>query len=419
MKEVFYYNLKESFVKIKLLFSANVLDTNKVDAVVGDLKFSRKQIEKHSKRREKRLLLCCIDTLLRFIEEDKKEKICDFASVICDIPDIFLGKRNYYSFREDINAFNEKYGEHTFKDMNKIHPYFSKKAPENAFEFFSPESDESFKAQHPIGYWVLVAFGIIAFVLPLIIYTIYISKFDENQSIGGWFLPAIVGCLVMGVGLFNIVAAFIHQYLGHKLTWACLLGGGAVVGLSMFMTENPQLYDADVSTFYFVSLFMMLLPAIFYARFRQSVEYWLNRSKKISRSRFKKLTKGKKNYWWYETLHKEVNLGAIYFLNKSFTILFVTLFLLTLFTGYIKEMSLILCPMNVILYVLTAFMVLFSRIQDNLDFHRKPFVLLAKSSNGGIDSVIRDIFMVLFVLAMAYANMMFAGDIWGISLPHL
>jgi len=419
MKEVFYYNLKESFVKIKLLFSANVLDTNNVDAVVGDLKFSRKQIEKHSKRREKRLLLCCIDTLLRFIEEDKKEKICDFASVICDIPDIFLGKRNYYSFREDINAFNEKYGEHTFKDMNKIHPYFSKKAPENAFEFFSPESDESFKAQHPIGYWVLVAFGIIAFVLPLIIYTIYISKFDENQSIGGWFLPAIVGCLVMGVGLFNIVAAFIHQYLGHKLTWACLLGGGAVVGLSMFMTENPQLYDADVSTFYFVSLFMMLLSAIFYAWFRLSVENWLNRSKKISRSRFKKLTKGKKNYWWYETLHKEVNLGAIYFLNKSFTILFVTLFLLTLFTGYIKEMSLILCPMNVILYVLTAFMVLFSRIQDNLDFHRKSFVLLAKSSNGGIDSVILDIFMVLFVLAMAYANMMLAGDIWGISLPHL
>ena len=125
MKEVLYYNLKESFVKIKLLFSANVLDTNKVDAVVGDLKFSRKQIEKHSKRREKRLLLCCIDTLLRFIEEDKKEKICDFASVICDIPDIFLGKRNYYSFREDINAFNEKYGEHTFKDMNKINLDFS------------------------------------------------------------------------------------------------------------------------------------------------------------------------------------------------------------------------------------------------------------------------------------------------------
>jgi hypothetical protein len=75
--------------------------------------------------------------------------------------------------------------------------------------------------------------------------------------------------------------------------------------------------------------------------------------------------------------------------------------------------------MNVILYVLTAFMVMFSKIQDNLDFHGKPFVLLAKSSNGGIDSVVFDIFIVLFVLGAAYANMILVGNIWGISLPKL
>lgn len=419
MKEVFYYNLKESFVKIKMLFSVNALDTNKINATVGDLKFSRKQIEKYGKRREKRLLICCIDTLFKFIEEGNKEKICSFADVICDMPDIFLGKRNYYSFRDDIKAFNEKYEERTFNDMNKIYPYFSKRAPKNAFEFFSPESDKDFKAQHPVGYWVLVGFAIFAFVLPLIIYTICTLLLGESQSVSGWFLLGMLACLVMGVGLFNIVAAFIHQYLGHMLTLFCLLGGGAVVGFSIFMTQNPQLYDVDVSMFYFVSLFMMLLPAFFYVWFRLSVGNWLNRSKKISRSRFKKLTNGKRNYWWYEALHKEENLGAIYFLNKSFTIIFVTLFLLTLFTGYIKEMSLILCPMNVILYVLTAFMVMFSKIQDNLDFHGKPFVLLAKSSNGGIDSVVFDIFIVLFVLGAAYANMILVGNIWGISLPKL
>ena len=75
--------------------------------------------------------------------------------------------------------------------------------------------------------------------------------------------------------------------------------------------------------------------------------------------------------------------------------------------------------MNVILYVLTAFMVIFSRIQDNLDFYGKPFVVYAKSYDNGIDSVIFDIFMVLFVFLMAYVNMMLTGNIWGISLPHL
>ena len=133
----------------------------------------------------------------------------------------------------------------------------------------------------------------------------------------------------------------------------------------------------------------------------------------------KLLKKGKKNFWWYETLHKEEDLGLLYYLNKAFTILYVLIFALTLLTGFIKVMSLILCPMNVILYVLTAFMVIFSRIQDNLDFHGKPFVVFAKSYNNGVDSVIFDICMVLFVFAMAYVNMMLTGNIWGISLPHL
>ena len=63
MKEVFYYNLKESFSKIKMLFSVNALDINKINATVGDLKFSRKQIEKYGKRREKRLLILLKDSL--------------------------------------------------------------------------------------------------------------------------------------------------------------------------------------------------------------------------------------------------------------------------------------------------------------------------------------------------------------------
>ena len=65
MKETFYHNLKDNFVKIRFLFSSNCLDYNKIDAVVGDLKFSRKQIEKHGKKRVRKLLLYCIDTLFK------------------------------------------------------------------------------------------------------------------------------------------------------------------------------------------------------------------------------------------------------------------------------------------------------------------------------------------------------------------
>ncbi len=416
MNEAFHQNLKDIFAKISSLFTLNPLDYNKFDAVVEDLKISGKQIAKHGNKMERKLLPYCIDALLKFIEEGDKEKICSFADLCHDIPDIFLGMRNFYSFGKEIKMFNEKYREDCFIDM-KITPYFSKKAPKNFLEYFSPESDEEFRAEHPIGYGVLVFFGILAFLLLLILYLIYLCLFD-NKSAGGWPMLGILGCFVMGVGLFNIVAAFIHQYLGHKLTAICLLGGGAFVALSIFMTCHTELYDEKVSLFYFLSLTFMLLPAFYYVGFRFEVGNWLKKSKRIKNSEFDKLTEGKRNFWWYEALHEKVNMGFLYYLNKAFTIFFALTFVLTLLTGFIKEMSLILCPMHVILHVLTAFMVMFYLIQNNLALYGKPFVLFAKKGRR-IDSVIKDLIMVLFTLALAYVNVMLVGDIWGVEIPHL
>ena len=44
-----------------------------------------------------------------------------------------------------------------------------------------------------------------------------------------------VGTFIVGIGLFNIVAAWIHQYLGHLLTAVCLLGGTALTLFSMYL----------------------------------------------------------------------------------------------------------------------------------------------------------------------------------------
>ena len=302
------------------------------------------------------------------------------------------------------------------KKKNRITPRFTKTAPKDAIRFFDPHSDDEFKAEHPIGYVVFVIAGIIAFLLPLLLYCVYLAVRGDESFLGGWPVLAFFGSFVMGVGLFNVVAAFLHQYLGHKLTAISLLSGGALVGFSIIMTENPHLYDENISSFYFISLLMMLMPAIFYLLFRFSVNEWLKRSKHISRTKIKKLIKEKKNFWWYETLHREVDLGLIYYLNKSFTIVYILLLILTLLTGFIKIMSPILCVMNIILYLLTDFIVIFWRVQDNLDYHKKPIVLFARSSNGGIDSIVLDIAVILFVIMMAYVNVVLVGDIWGIEI---
>ena len=175
-----------------------------------------------------------------------------------------------------------------------------------------------------------------------------------------------------------------------------------------------------VSTFYFFALIMMVLPAIFYFLFRDGIEMWTKRKKRTSKSKFRNSLKGKKNYWWYEALHQEVNLGFIYHLNKAFTILFVLTFALTLLTGLKKEMSLVLCPLHIFVYMLSAVTTVFYRIQNNLDFYGTPFVIFNRSRNGGIDSVIFDVIMVVMISFIpTYVILLMTAEIWGISLPNL
>ena len=71
-------------------------------------------------------------------------------------------------------------------------------------------------------------------MLPQIIYLIYVIAI--NPAPNEWTLMlGYVGTFIVGIGLFNIVAAWIDQYLGHLLTAVCLLGGTALTLFSMYL----------------------------------------------------------------------------------------------------------------------------------------------------------------------------------------
>ena len=400
-----YLNLKENFFKIKHVLSSQPLNTNKLDAALGDLRFSRKQIEKHAKRRTRKILLYAIDTLFEIIKEGNREKIFDFIDLIHNMPEIALKKRTFRSFASEINAFNNKYEEFCFSDINTIHVQISKETIQ--------------KSINKTGISVLLIGGITAFLLPFILSIIYIGKLNNERDFSGFGILAVLAALTVSVGLANIVFSLAFQYHGQKFSIITLSVGGSALAFSFFMIKNPQLYDPAVSIFCFASLIMMGLPAISYFLFRGSVEIWIKRKKRLRKSRYRNLLKGKKNYWWYEALHKEVNLGFIYHLNKIFTALFALTFELTLLLGLIKEMSLLLCIIHVSLYTLSAIMMAFSRIQENLDFHGTPIVIWRKSRNGGVDSIILDAMMVIMSFAPAYAVLVMTADIWGFSLSIL
>lgn len=290
-------------------------------------------------------------------------------------------------------------------------PKFQKDFPKNAIHYFNPASDDEFKKKHPIGYGILVACGIGALVLPLIVLLFVIEIWYPAPS-SGFLVLAIAGCFIIGIGLFNIVAAWIGQYLGHWVTAGCFLLGGAFVSISLVIIYNPDVYalfDELMVTYYFSTMLFIALPPIFYLLFRFAVESWL-RKKNISKSRIKKLKKGKKNFWWYEALHEEVDLGLIYHANKLFTILYPIDLALALTLGWLRFMTPVITGIYVIISVLSAGMSLFSSAQNNIEAYGKPVVVLRRTKNHGFTSSLFDLAIAAFPLLAGYAHILVMLD---------
>ncbi len=302
--------------------------------------------------------------------------------------------------------------------MKIPNPVFNKKFPKNAKQFFSPISDDEYKAQHPLAFKVLIAIGITVLLLPTILFVIVCDSKDAGS---GWMLLGLAGSFIMGIGLFNIVAAWLGQYLGHMVTFVCLLGGGSLVTISSLLLFNKTLYnlfDQEVVSFYFISLLFLMMPAIYYVIFRMSVRNWLMISRRMSKSKIKKSTIGKRNYWWYEQIHEENDIGGIYYLNKIFTVFYPLTFIFALLTGLIRIMSIPICIMSIVTYLLMVIMCIFSKVQNNIENHGRAIVLYARNSSDRIDSVVFDIFEIIWCLLIAYCHLKITMDLWGIDLSQ-
>lgn len=292
-------------------------------------------------------------------------------------------------------------------------PVFNKECPKKYKTFFSPNSDDEYKAKHPLAYKIIVTVGITVLLLPMIIYVLVCGSKDVES---GWLMLGLAGSFIIGIGLFNIVAAWLGQYLGHMVTFVCLLGGGSLVAISSLLLFNKTLYnlfDQEVVSFCFVSLLFLMMPAIYYVLFRASVRNWLMISKRMSKSKIKKSTIGKRNYWWYEQIHRENDIGGIYYLNRIFTVLYPLTFIFTLLTGLIRVMSIPICIMSIVTYLLMVIMCIFSKVQNNIENHGRVIVLYARNSNDLIDSVVFDIFEIIWCLLIAYCHLKITLDLWG------
>lgn len=297
----------------------------------------------------------------------------------------------------------------------KMKPAFPKKMPENALRFFHPASDEAFKAAHPWGYRLLITIGIVVLLLPLTIYGLIIVYFYPAPD-SGWVLLGIPGTFIIGIGLFNIVAAWMGQYLGHKVTIFCISIGFLIVLLSCLPMYSEFLYgifDQDLVWYYFINILFLALMLLYYPFFRSGMQDWF-RDHKIRRTEKKDGVKWK-NFWWYEDLHQQYHLGFLYHLNRLFVVLYPLTFCLHLFFGWIKIISIPVFILFLLISFLSVGMNLFSVIMSNKREYGRVFVLFVRSENGGFDCFLFHLAAIFIPLIVLYAETKMVTELWGLS----
>ncbi len=107
--------------------------------------------------------------------------------------------------------------------MPGIKPKLNKRLPHDWMNYFDLNSDKKFRKEHPILYPFLVVLGITAFLSPMVPWVFVLSAIGINldSSVTHEVVLAsvgMIGCFAIGTGLFNLVASFLNQYLGHKFT---------------------------------------------------------------------------------------------------------------------------------------------------------------------------------------------------------
>ncbi len=298
--------------------------------------------------------------------------------------------------------------------MCGIKPKFNKKIPEKAIAFFLPSSDDTFRAKHPKAYNALVVLGIVALGLPLFAYVIGISFLTQGRE-SGWLIVGFIGAFLIGIGLFNIVAAWIGQYLGHFVTAACFILGALMIGFTVLMLGNDTLYygiDQKVVNYYFLTHLFLAFIFIFYVQFRSLMRlcfHGLMRKKNWKQAGFLKKM-------FYEPLRSAGLQEWVYWGNKIYLILYPALCICHLLAGWIKPLAVPFSILFAVLGLLSGVLCFMGSVLENRRMHGRSFVLYARKKDGHGVSSLMWLIWACFPIAAAYAQLDMAFGLNGIKV---
>ncbi len=222
-----------------------------------------------------------------------------------------------------------------------------------------------------------IAFGLIFLIsIPSIIFHFVTDKYfpvpDESSL---WKSVGYIGTIIIGV--VSLAAAFFR--IGYKTreekpsqkfyiaVYASLTAGVCVLLFGCFLMYGG-IFSEEAMVTYFLNLFFIFILGISYLFSRGSIDTWLRHRGK-SKTYIRKHKKGIKNYWLYEELHKECNLGIMYYLNKWFVIFYPITFALMFTLGCFKPVTYITAILFTSLVLMMIVTVIFAGKVDCDDFY--------------------------------------------------
>ena len=144
--------------------------------------------------------------------------------------------------------------------------------------------------------------------------------------------------------------------------------------------------------FYFYCIVIVLYNILLYCIFRSGIYDYLRLSK-MSKNSIKKNRKGFKNYWLYQTIHKQAPLGILYRLNYIFLIFTAIFTVLAIAVGFIQIFRPIVFACSVLLCLIEVPSTILASIYSNKLEYGKAFVFLVKRKHGrGYRSSLIDMF---------------------------
>ena len=110
-----YKELQNCFIKVRHYSSID--DQELLKDTLERISGYKKYIIDNRLGPECPILVYCINTLFEISAENNKKKLYNFADVIHNMPEIYLGKRTYDSFSFEITSFCDLYGDSYFENF--------------------------------------------------------------------------------------------------------------------------------------------------------------------------------------------------------------------------------------------------------------------------------------------------------------